>query len=74
MSVEKQIEQSERMSLEEIQRYELPVSFNKLTQLLSEVGGAKGETENAISRLKDVLYRIEDASSDLDDVIINLEG
>jgi len=74
MSVEKQIEQSERMSLEEIQRYELPVSFNKLTQLLSEAGGAKGETENAISRLKDVLYRIEDASSDLDDVIINLEG
>lgn len=51
MSLEKDIERSSMMSLDEIERYELPVSFDKLQELLgySEVDGLNDEIDTLSS-------------------------
>lgn len=68
MNISQQIEASERMNIDEINRYEMPVSYKKLCELLEmdfeeevmqcEIQIAELEKEN--QKLKDTFKEIEE--------------
>lgn len=68
MNISQQIEASERMNIDEINRYEMPVSYKKLSELLEmdfeeEVMQCKiqiAELEKENQKLKDAFKEIEE--------------
>ncbi len=75
MSIENKLEMSEKMSFDEIERYELPVSFNKLNELMetSEVNFSNSKIDELTEEKESLILEIDALNEKNEDLINEVE-